>query len=248
MVDDQPEFRLENLTWREAEERFESADFVALPCGATEQHATHLPVSVDTIRAEELTDELARAAPDHDLELLVLPALDYGYSEHHMNFAGTITLGPETYRRLVVEIGQCVKRHGARRFLLCNYHAGNRSTLGLAADRLQRDHDLQTHLVGWSDFASDALDEAFDAWGHSGPHETSLIEYYRPELVHTDEKRPPTTRPRFETRPYRYIDEITDEGAITDPTPADPSVIEPVIADTTYRILEALRADIERDA
>ncbi|TKX46650.1 creatininase family protein, partial [Halorubrum sp. ASP121] len=135
------------MTWQEAETAFDEADFVVLPCGATEQHSTHLPTSVDSIRAENLTAELAAAAPEHDLNLLVLPVLPYGYSEHHINYAGTISLGADTYQEIIIDVGRSVQRHGGTRFLVANFHGGNTEPHKLALDRLQRDHGLDSYYA-----------------------------------------------------------------------------------------------------
>lgn len=235
---------LYDLAWPDAEDAIADADYVALPCGSIEQHSTHLPVSVDSIRAEELTRELAEAAPEHDLSILTLPTLPYGYSEHHMSFPGTVTLQPDTYREVITEIGTSVAEHGAERFLLVNCHGGNRAPLKLATDRLQRDHDLQTHYVHWTDFARDALQEEFgDGWGHAGDHETSVIELFAPHLVHEDRKEPQNTTERSETHPYEYFDDVTEQGGLGDPTNADPEAMERIVAEATETILGELAAD-----
>ncbi|MFC7203081.1 creatininase family protein [Haloferax namakaokahaiae] len=234
------------MTWQEAEIAFDEADFVVLPCGATEQHSTHLPTSVDTIRSERLTAELAEAAPDYGLDLLVLPPLPYGYSEHHINYAGTISIGAETYQELIIDVGQSVQQHGADRFLVANFHGGNIEPHKLALDRLQRDHGLDSYYVHWTDFARDQLEDRFGTeWGHAGEYETSVIEHYCPELVHGDRKTPQTMKNRYEVRQYRHFDDLTVEGGLGDPTQSDPSFLSTVIDETTDRILENLRSELE---
>ncbi|MFC6723347.1 creatininase family protein [Halobium palmae] len=230
------------MTWEEAESAFETADYVVLPCGSTEQHSLHLPTSVDTLRSSHLSDELAERAPAHGLDLLVLPPLPYGYSEHHLPFAGTITLDADTYQEVVVDIGRSVKEHGADRFLITNFHAGNIEPHKLAIDRLQRDHDLPTRYVNWTDFAREELEERFgDEWGHAGQHETSVIEHYRPELVREEKKQPQTMRAPADSECFRYFDDLTVEGGLGDPTESDPAFVADVIRETTDKILGDLR-------
>lgn len=240
-------YRLGSVTWEEAESAFETADYVVLPCGSTEQHSKHLPMSVDTLRSEHLTDELAAAAPQHGLELLVLPPLPYGYSEHHLPFSGTITLDASTYQDVVVDIGRSIKEHGGKRFLITNFHAGNIEPHKLAIDRLQRKHDLPTHYVNWTDFARDRLEAEFgDDWGHAGEHETSVIEHYRPKMVRAENKQPQTMKSNGDTRQHCYFDDLTVEGGLGDPTNSDPEFIETVIEETTQKILQKLSGDLER--
>ena len=236
---------LANGTWEDAEAAFESADYVALPAGSFEQHSYHLPLATDSIEAEHLADELARAAPDHGLEIVTLPTLPYGYSEHHMTFPGTVTLSADTYRRVVEEIGESLARHGVERFLIVNHHGGNRESLSLAADRLQRDHGLQTHVVlpPFLAFARERITERFgEGWGHAGEYETSMIEHYAPALVKSDRKQPQAVSERPETRPYTYFEDIT-EGGLGDPTASDPEWLAGFVDELVDGLLERLAAE-----
>jgi creatinine amidohydrolase len=231
--------------WPANETAIHRADFVVLPAGSTEQHSRHLPTFTDSIRATELTRELAAAAPEYDLDLAVLPTLPYGESEHHMRYPGTVTLSPETYQDVVVDIGRSMAEHGAERLLILNCHGGNRRPLSLAGDRIEREYNLQTHCGHWTDYARDELEEVFgEGWGHAGDHETSVIELFYPELVDEDAAEPQDTEDRPETRSFSYFDEITDQGGLGDPTAADPEAVEAIIETATDSILEALAEDI----
>lgn len=234
--------------WPENETAINEADFVVLPTGSTEQHSTHLPTFVDSIRAAELSRRLAAEAPEFDLELALLPVLPYGESEHHMPFPGTVTLSPDTYQDVVVEIGESIAHHDANRLLLVNFHGGNREPLSLAADRIEREVGLRTHFVHWTDYAGDQLREAFgEDWGHAGEHETSVIELFMPELVDHAAVENQETYDSPETRSYRYFDEVTKQGGLGDPTASDPEAVESIIDTTTANILEALSDDISAE-
>jgi creatinine amidohydrolase len=240
-----PDVALKNLTWEEAGEAIAEADFAALPCGSIEQHSLHLPLSVDSIRAEELTHDLAERAPDHDLSVLTLPTLAYGYSEHHMNYPGTVTLTAETYQEVVIETADSMRRHGADRLLLVNCHGGNRSPLRLAADRIQRELDLPVYHVFWADFARDRIREIWgDRGGHAGAHETSAIELFRPDLVRQNRKAEQDRSDLPKTRQLRYFEDITDQGGLGDPRNADPDAMADLVEETNERILEELAADL----
>ena len=237
---------LYGMTWEEAGDALLTADAAVLPTGSVEQHATHLPLSVDSLRADHLSAELVDAAREVDLRLVRLPVFSYGYSEHHMNFPGTVTLSQDTYRDAIVDVGASLAEHGVSRLILLNCHGGNREPLSLAVDRLGRDHDVTTHLVHWTDFARDRLEAAFgDDWGHAGEHETSVVELFRPDLVRTERKRPQETREFPETTTYRYFEDVTEQGGLGDPTASDPELLSEVVAETTQKILSKLRADVE---
>jgi len=234
------------MTWEDAGDAIAAADAAVLPTGSIEQHSIHLPVSVDTLRADHLSAELVEAAPDHGLELLRLPTLPYGYSEHHMNFPGTFTLSQDTYKRVIIELGESYADHGGERLLLLNCHGGNREPLELAADRLRRDTDLAVHFVHWTDFAREELREAYgEGWGHAGDHETSFVELVRPDLVKEEKKEPQDTVDRPETAGYTYFDDVTEQGGLGDPTDADAEVMAEIVESTTERILAEFESDVE---
>ncbi|QLG60475.1 creatininase family protein [Halorarum salinum] len=234
------------MTWEDAGESLLTADCAILPTGSVEQHSVHLPLSTDTLRADHLTAELVEAADDHGLEFVRLPTLPYGYSEHHMRFPGTVTLSQDTYKSVLVDVGASLAEHGADRLLFLNCHGGNKEALALASDRLNRDTDLTAHFVHWTDFARDELREHFgEGWGHAGDHETSFVELYRPDLVKEGKKEPQTVEEMPETRSYDYFDDVTEQGGLGDPTNSDPEVMEGVVANTTDRILESLKADVD---
>lgn len=238
-------YDLGSMTAADAADAYEEADFVVLPAGSIEQHSLHLPVSVDTLRAENLTRVLAETAPDHGISMVRLPTLPYGYSEHHMTREGTITLMPDTYQKVVEEIGRSLAEHDVERLLIVNCHGGNAAPLKLAGDRLQRDHDLEFHYVGWTGFAREQLEEQFgEDWSHAGEHETSVMELFHPDLVRDDRKENQTPKAQYQTRQYKWYTDTTEQGGRGDPRQSDPEFMETVVADTTERILDALNADI----
>lgn len=244
---DYEDYDLGSMTWEDAETAIDDADFVVLPTGAIEQHSLHLPVSVDTLRAENLTQKLVEAAPSRDLSMLRLPTLPFGYSEHHMTRAGTLTLLPDTYQQVIKELGASISEHGAERLLIVNCHGGNSAPLKLAGDRLQREHDIEVYLVDWTSYARDQLNERFgENWSHAGPHETSVTELYHPDLVKSDKKVNQERKASFNARQYTWYTDLAVQGGRGDPRDSDAEFMEQVVADTTERILDALEEDLEQ--
>ena len=68
---------------------------VVVPMASIEQHGPHLPVGTDSYIGEAIASALDR---EFQGRLLVLPVQRLGCSEHHMAFAGTLTLQHETFR------------------------------------------------------------------------------------------------------------------------------------------------------
>ena len=61
---------------------------VVFPLASLEQHSTHLPVLTDSMIAQECVDRLDKRIGDR---ILVLPVLWLGYSQHQMEYSGTIS-------------------------------------------------------------------------------------------------------------------------------------------------------------
>jgi creatinine amidohydrolase len=163
-----------------------------------------------------------------------------------VNYPGTVTLGGETYRQVIVDVGASLAEHGVERLVVVNCHGGNLPPLDLAADRLTYDHDLTVHVVHWTDYARDRLEAAFgEGWGHAGDHETSVVEHYRPDLVKPERKEVQDDREGPETRSFSFFDELAEQGGLGDPTNADADVMAEIIDEATDEILSALRADID---
>lgn len=82
------EFFLYKLTRPEIEEYLKKDDVVLFPVGSTEQHGKHMAIDNDAFTALEIARRVAEKTG-----VLVAPVMPFGYSVHHMNFAGSITLG-----------------------------------------------------------------------------------------------------------------------------------------------------------
>lgn len=242
-----------NMTREEAEIAVKEADFVVLPTGSIEQHSIHLPVSTDSIRAEELTSYLVKHSGD--LKMVMLPTLYYGESLHHMHFGGTISLTEDTYVQVIKDIAWSVKQQGGQRLLIVNYHGGNITPIQLARMQIERDIGLKVYFVGWTSFAKDLVKEWFPdvPYGHSGFYETSMIMHFNPELVVKEKMRKQEHRYDRE-RPERsltrgtgaaYFDEQYPTGGIGDPTLSKAELAEKIIPDVTELIVKALKEDMK---
>lgn len=241
------------MTSEEAGEAFKEADFIVLPTGSIEQHSIHLPVSTDSIRAEELTKYLVTHSGS--LKMVMLPTLFYGQSRHHIHFRGTISLGEETYVQILKEIAWSVKQHGGKRLLIVNFHGGNVASIQLARLIIEREIGLKVYFVGWSSFGSDLIQEwAPDVpYGHSGFHETSMVLKFRPDLVVKERMKKQEQRfhrDRIERQLTRgpaaaYFEDNYITGGIGDPTLASAELAEKVIPLINQRIVEALVEDMK---
>jgi creatinine amidohydrolase/Fe(II)-dependent formamide hydrolase-like protein len=197
---------LGELTWPEAKQRFSEVDVALLPVGAVEQHGPHLPLDTDAYDAELLSREVAARCSDP--KPLVLPLIPYGVSYHHDDFAGTISVGPETLSRLVYEVGMSVVRHGVTKLVIVNGHGGNAPALQFAAQLINRDGHVFTCVDSGetSDMDVEALAET-PSDVHAGEIETSTSLANRPHLVQMDKAEPSV--PEFSSH---YLDFSSNRG------------------------------------
>jgi len=217
------------LTWPEAEERFQQVDIALLPVGAIEQHGPHLPLDTDAFDANYLALRVAEACSEP--KPLVLPSISYGVSYHHDDFKGTVSISNDTLAKLVYDIGISISRNGIKKFVIINGHGGNSPALNHAAQMINRDaHIFVCVDTGeTSDVDIDALVETPNDV-HAGEIETSTALAVRPHLVKMDQARREV--PQFSSRYldftskrgvlwYAYTRKISRSGIMGDPTKAD---------------------------
>src|ERR1700748_3057074 len=96
---------------------------VLLPVSAVEQHGPHLPLATDRTIVEHFARQLNERL---ESSVLILPTVAVGCSDHHMAFAGSLSLRHETFYSVCEEYLLSVYHHGFRNFLILNSHGGNR--------------------------------------------------------------------------------------------------------------------------
>lgn len=159
---------------------------VIVPVGATEQHGPHLPVMVDHRMATEVAMRGAAALRDSGHPVLVTPTVWAGFSEHHMELGGTITLDQATFQALLSSIVRSLVRGGFRRICLLNGHGGNIAPLTVIASELTV--ELKIPLVTFSYYQTDPaatrdILEHQDAVLHACEAETSMLMAVEPHLI-----------------------------------------------------------------
>ncbi|WP_164472881.1 creatininase family protein [Cohnella candidum] len=168
----------------------EENPIVIVTVGATEQHGTHLAINTDTDLGFSLAQRVAQASP---IRTLVLPPVWSGFSPHHMDFTGTITLRQSTLFAMVNDIIECLIRHGVERVLLLNSHGGNISLLKTVVDEIGVQHGISpVYVTYWnliSDVIGDIRESEMGGISHACELETSLKMLFSPEDVRQEEIR-----------------------------------------------------------
>jgi creatinine amidohydrolase len=178
------------LTWPEVA-RLSSEDRVCLiPVATLEDHGHHLPIDADLRIVDEICRRAADEIPD---EVLLLPSIPHGYSPHHMDFPGPITIGWDTFTRYLVDVGRSLVHHGFRRILFLNGHGSNQNLAEMAARlvMVERPESLAAAAFYLSSPAAlRAIDEVRDSdrggMAHACELETSIYLAVDPDAVDMD--------------------------------------------------------------
>lgn len=174
---------MQDMTWPEVGDALKNARVAILPVGSQEQHGPHLACSVDIAGAEAFARMLAERV--HPLAL-VAPSLSYGISLHHMPFPGTLTLRPETFIQMMMDIAESFRQHGIRRLFVLNGHGGNQHALDIASVKMRVDLGMRMSYSLWPLLGGTytALSKAETRRvGHACLYETSLMLHLRPDIV-----------------------------------------------------------------
>ena len=168
---------------------------VVFSCGAVEQHGPHMPLFMDAEHGTFLAREVATRLGN----TLVAPTIRIGCSDHHMAFAGTITLRKDTFHALVTDYVTSLAHHGFRSIMILPTHGGNYGPLAeIVPDLRSLLPDITilayTDLVGlvrtWRDGVQRVCGQGNRVGGHADIAETSLMLHMHPELVRMDLAEP----------------------------------------------------------
>jgi mycofactocin system creatininase family protein len=160
--------RLSHLSWP----RLPARPLVLVPVGSFEQHGPHLPLDTDTTIAVAVAEGAAARCPAD--AVLVAPPIAYAASGEHQSFPGTISIGDEVLRSVLIELVRSLATWCGR-VVFVNAHGGNLGSLSRAVRRL-RD---EGHQAAW------AACETENADAHAGFTETSLMLHLAPDRVDT---------------------------------------------------------------
>ena len=147
---------LMEITQPEAEALLRRNPVVVIPTGSVEQHGPHLPFGTDYYAAFVLARRVAEL-----LDALLVPFTPVGVTPIHMSFAGTISLEPETFTRLLTDVVRSLARHGAQRFVVVNWHELNKPYIDQVATTMQQESEVrfvhvQAHFVALEMFGQEA--------------------------------------------------------------------------------------------
>jgi creatinine amidohydrolase len=197
------------MTWKQAVDRGPDT-VLAVPVGSTEQHGPHLPLSTDT----DIAVRLAGLLGDRRPRVLIAPAVSYGASGEHADFAGTLSIGHEALELLLVELVRSASEWCSR-VLLVSAHGGNRDAVLRVERRMRAEsHAVRTFIPRW------------DGDAHAGHLETSLMLAIDPARVDLRRAEAGALQPIQQLMPRltaEGVRKVSPNGVLGDPSGASAS-------------------------
>jgi creatinine amidohydrolase len=159
------------------------------------------------------------------VDVLVAPAIGYGLCRSTSDHPGTVSIGFETLKNLIVDVGLGLYKNGVRRLIVASGHAGQ----GQLAAMTEAGETLTDRCPGLVVAALTVVELLWDRVGdlvvtpgdgHAGELETSIVAHLRPEWVHGSS---PAEKPDFpvpiivRNKTYYWPGGVNGDPAAADP-------------------------------
>ena len=239
--------QLQLQTWQEVETYLQTSRGIILPIGSTEQHGPIGLIGTDAICAEVIARGVGEAAG-----ALFAPTIAIGMAQHHLGFAGSMTLRPSTLIAVLKDMIESLVGHGFDRFYFLNGHGGNIATLTAAFSEIYAARSLglpantppvRCRLKNWwqNPETLELTKELYgDAEGsHATPSEVAVTQFAYPNAMKSATLDPPVA-PRGDFADAADYRRKFPDGRIG----SNPSLATP---DAGRRLYEAAVAAISRD-
>ena len=229
-------YRYGEMTWPEVRIAVAEERVAVVPIATIEDHGPHLPIDTDLRLCNAVCEEAVSRAADR---AVLVPAINHGYSPHHMDFPGAITIGAHTLIDYGVDVCRSLAHHGFRRILIVNGHGSNTPFIDIIARLTVVETDVLAAAVNY--WAAPGVREVAEGlresdkiggMNHACEFETSIYLALRPDIVDmTRAERELSYRP---TKNYwtdliggdgplvmmEHWSALTETGVMGDPTKA----------------------------
>lgn len=158
---------------------------IVFPVAALEQHGHHMPLFTDSL----LCGEIVRRVSEIDRfrrQVIFAPLQWLGNSDHHLDFAGTLSAPPRTYLDMLAGAMENFIYHGFQRLVFINGHGGNDVPGKQAVFEVRQKYRGRSDLLllfgtYWNLAHPTGLRQP--SMGHACEWETSMMLRIRPDLV-----------------------------------------------------------------
>jgi creatinine amidohydrolase len=174
---------LENITMNEFKKYLNQTKTIVFPFGTIEEHGRHLPLNTDSFIIQEALKIVAKRK-----KFFLAPIVYYGVCTTTKDHPGTISITPETLRRLSFDLVIEAYKKGLRNFLLISGHGGSlhmsalKETAEILIEKLKgiKIAVFSPYDLLWKEL-SEIAETPNDS--HAGELETSMMLYLSPKLV-----------------------------------------------------------------
>ena len=245
-------YLISEMTWPELKEVAAKKDMAIIPFGTNENNGPHLPLSLDSIVAYEISLRLAK-----ETGIPVAPLIPWGNSHQFAKYPGTIVIRSEILVELLKDICRSLGRHGFKRFLVLNPHLPNLWASNIAGEALKRDGYLLATVDWWrlqNKLCADLAEGKTFPLGHASELATSLLWALRPDLVRLDQMKVESPSDPFYLKYgsqypvlflYQDMKPLSPSGLVGDPTKASREKGEKII-ERCIKYLVELCQDLQR--
>ncbi|GAC1659341.1 MAG: creatininase family protein [Vulcanimicrobiaceae bacterium] len=245
----EPKYHYGEMTWPEIGEAAAAGKLAVVPIATIEDHGPHLPVDTDLRLCAEVCEAAVSKASDR---AVLVPPINHGYSPHHMDFPGAITIGAHTLIDYGLDVCRSLAHHGFKRILIVNGHGSNTPFIDIIARLTVVETGVLAAAVnywaapGVRDVAESLREsDRLGGMNHACEFETSLYLALRPDLVDMSKaKRELSHRP---TENY-WTDLIAGDGPLVMMEPWSSLTASGVMGDPTKATVEKGRALLDAAA
>ncbi len=216
---------IDQMTWKTVEQYMSQGyKTVVFGIGSTEQHGPSLPLRTDRKIADVMAHTVAR-----ELEgALQAPTIGVGFSAHHLNFPGTISLRESTLHAIIVDYVDSLVHHGFEKIVITNSHGGNRATITQVLPELQQKYPEIKIIYFFDQETTTALSRLCrkfaltpeEMGSHAGDMESSIMLYLDNEWVKEEEFVKGYTKPIDDAARQKYHQEgfewFSEHGVVGD--------------------------------
>ncbi len=180
-------FHYGEMTWPEVRAASQKGMLAVVPIATIEDHGPHLPIDTDLRLCNAVCERAVSVASDR---AVLVPSINHGYSPHHMDFPGAITIGAHTLIDYGVDVCRSLARHGFTRILIVNGHGSNSPFIDIIARLTVVETNVLAAAVNY--WAAPGVREVAESlresdriggMNHACEFETSIYLALRPDLV-----------------------------------------------------------------
>lgn len=183
-------------TWAEIDRYLQRSRSIVVPIGSNEQHGPTGLLGTDWLCPEIIAHEAHKHA-----DILIAPTFNIGMAQHHLGFAGTISLRPSTFIAAIGDWVRSLAVHGFEKILFLNGHGGNIASIEAAFSEIYAEASFAKRRLGFAmklcnwwdlegvgELARTQFPEGHGS--HATPSEIAITQWAFPESIKTADYAP----------------------------------------------------------